>query len=112
MMADANGQPRYNVSIPVAIRERLTAWGGPAGQLGLFDEYIADLKWVDEELTLRPAEWGDPLRDWEQAGLKLFRGMSAHLVYYAVHLVRRYVFIRDIVLRPDRPLGQADPPPA
>jgi hypothetical protein len=108
-MADGNGQPTYSVSIPEGVRERFKPWAAFADRFGLFDAFVADLKRLDHLLSHTPVEWGDPLRDWEHAGLRLFRGMTEHLIaVYAVHLVRRYVFVRDIVLRPDRPLGQSE----
>lgn len=113
-MAAGDGQPIYVVSIPAAVKGRFKPWAALAGRLHLFDEFIADLKRLDQLLLRRPMQWGDPLYDWEHAGLRLYRGLTDHLVvHFAVHLVRRHVFVRDINLRPDRPLGQAeaDPPP-
>ena len=40
----------FRVSIPYELRERLMAWADLATSIGLRDEYIADLKFLNEQL--------------------------------------------------------------
>ena len=108
-MAAGNGQPPYKVSIPPHIRARFGPWADLAKRAGLFAEFVADLKLLDRNLLYRPVAWGDPLNDLPKSNLKMFRGMTeCLLVIYAVHQVQPHVIVKDIVLRPDRPLGQAE----
>jgi hypothetical protein len=108
-MATGNGQPKYTVSISQTVRDRFGPWKSLAKTAGLFDQFLEDLKVLDGNLLYHPTTWGDPLHDLRNARLHMFRGMTAYLiVLYGVHFDRRLVLVKDIVLRPDRPLGQAE----
>lgn len=113
-MAADNGQPPYTVSVPQFLRERFRPWLELARRLGMSASYVADLKLLDRQLLYSPATWGDPLWDLPNARLQIRRGMTDHLiVIYGVHFDQPLVFVRDLVLRPGRPMANAEdvPPP-
>lgn len=107
-MSGGNGQQPFTVSLPPDVSQRLRAWAGAAGAAGALPEYIADLRSLNENLRYTPREWGDRLKTYPHARLRYYRRLTRFfLVLYAVHLDRPVVFVRDILLRPDQPLGGA-----
>jgi hypothetical protein len=108
-MAGGNGQQPFTVTTPPEVRQRLRALAERAAAAGVLPEYIADLRSLDENLRYSPREWGDRLKTYPHARLRYYRRLTRFLlVLYAVHLDRPIVFVRDILLRPDRPFGQAE----
>lgn len=98
----------FRISMPYDTREQLLEWGSLASSLGLRDEYIADLRFLNEQLKYAPRNWGDAISDLEAARLVRYRGLSTYLrVYYAAHVQDPVVFVSSIELRHDRPLGRA-----
>jgi hypothetical protein len=107
-MSSGNGQQRYVVSIPSGVKARFRPWAESAVRLGLRAEYFADLRRLAEKLQYDPREWGDPIRTFYYARLQYFHARTEFFeVQYAVHLDRPLVFVRDITLRHDGPLGRA-----
>ena len=82
------------------VRWRLLAkWrtAASAGQLANFS------------LTFSPKRFGKLVYYFSHARLCVYHARTEFFeVHYAVHLDRPLVFVRDITLRHDRPLGQAD----
>lgn len=108
-MATGNGQPKYTVSISQTVRDRFGPWKALARSAGLFDQFLDDLKLLDRNLLYHPTTWGDPLHDLRNARLRMFRGLTDHLlVFYGVHFDQPLVIVKDIVLRPDRPMAQGE----
>ncbi len=105
-MALGIGVPAYKVVTPEADRNRLRDWSQLAKSLGLLAEYMADLQRMNHRLTYSPSKFGDPLKTFSHAKLRLHRALTEFLVVeYGIHRSRRIVFIRNISRRPDRPLG-------
>lgn len=97
----------FRVSIPYEIREQLMKWATLAEGVGLRPEYIADLKFLNEQLKYAARAWGDPLSNLEGAKLVRYRGLTTYLrVFYAAHSQSTDVFVSGIELRHDRPLGE------
>jgi hypothetical protein len=108
-MSATNGRQPYTVSTPPGIRQQFRQWGELAARLGLFREYLADLRLLNELLLYAPKRWGDPLQNFQSAKLRSYRGLTEYLVVtYAVHTERQVVFIKEVTLRSDRPLGRAE----
>lgn len=101
-----NGIPAFRVVTPEEARGQLKDWGKLAAEAGLLPAYLDDLKLLNIRLGRRPKSFGDPIYDFKNARLCLYRGLTGFLVVtYAVHTSRPLVFVRSIRLRPDRALG-------
>ena len=71
--------------------------GNLAEGVGLRPEYIADLKFLNEQLKYAARAWGDPLSDLEGAKLIRYRGLTTYLrVFYAAHYQSTDVFVSGI----------------
>ena len=107
-MAMGNGIPAFRVVTPEGARAQLRDWGKVATEAGLLAAYLDDLKLLNIRLGRRPKSFGDPIYDYKNARLCLYRGLTNFLVvHYAVHVARPLVFVQSVRLRPDRPLGES-----
>jgi hypothetical protein len=96
----------YRVITSEGLLQQFRQWGEHAARLGLQEQYTTALRFIWDRLTNEPLSWGDPLFNLHQLDLLVLRGMHALLhVEYAVHQVRRVVFIRSLRLPPGSPLA-------
>ena len=110
-MPPTNGQPAYTITFLHPVSEQLVEWGRLADGVGFGADYRQALRQVEDRLTYNPMKWGDPVHDYEHAGLSERWFMHPVLiVYYGVHQASRQVFVREVQLNPYSPLAKYDHP--
>lgn len=106
------GTPRYSVSFPPPLLDRLRVWAEEARRLGLATEFLAALRQVNKRLQSDPNDWGDELREFPMIGAIEMRGMIPKwlLVWYGFHAAARQVIVRDLLPAPGSPLSPPTSP--
>src|SRR3712207_4415680 len=102
----AEGPDRFRVVCPPQQLGPAGEWAERAADAGTHDQFLDMLRTIHESLATAPLDWGDPLYRLGQVGLVVcHRIYSALHVNYAVDEGKRVVYLREIRLAPERPLG-------
>jgi hypothetical protein len=99
--------PLFRVCSAPGDLERLRAWRDRAAALGIGQQFLDVVRFINERLTADPLGWGDPLYHYHHAGLLVCRGVYQFLhVHYAVDDARRIVYVRSWRVRPGHLLAE------
>lgn len=78
-----------------------------AAAAGLWDRVAGALRQIENELSTRPREWGDPVSNYPAAALTTYRRLHDDLaVSYAVHDTEPVLWITRAVAVLDHPLRE------
>jgi hypothetical protein len=87
--------------------ERMKGLAKRAVALGLAEQFREDLQQIQQKLLTESMTWGDPIYRLRHLGLVVHHRLEATMqILYAVDEQRRIVYVKEIKLRPDHPLGQ------
>jgi hypothetical protein len=86
-------------------REAVRNLGKKALERGLGQQFINDVRHVEQQLETAPRGWGDPHFTLRATGATVCHGVQGLIhVYYSVHETKRLVFVKQVLPTPNRGL--------
>ena len=100
--------PPFDFEIAKIARDDIIGILKRAGQLGIQDEIGGMLLGMENELRMRPRDWGDPIRLLRRLNVLQYRRMIRPLIVnYAVHERKPYVVLNRVEVIPGDPLSDS-----
>lgn len=103
---DPDPAPPFDVSFVGTAQQSVVDLLTRSVPLGLRADVERLLSQVDEELRMRPRDWGDPLRNFPSVQTVQYRGLAEFLLaYYTVHDRLPWVFLSSVTVPNGHPLS-------